>query len=166
MSFPERIFLVGMPGSGKSTAGKYLARELRYEFLDLDDLIEDQEGIKIAQIFKEQGEDYFRQLEQDELKRIQGTRLVIATGGGTPCFFDNMEWMNTNGFTIFLNRDLETLIDRTKGKEHRPLLLSNPVESLKKLLEKRLPSYQKAGMESSHTEPCEMLAELRSLFKS
>ena len=89
------IFLVGYMGSGKSTLGKKLAYNLKYNFIDLDTYIEEQEGRTINEIFNDDGEDNFRKLERVYLHRvIDIENVVISVGGGTPCFFDNMEQMN------------------------------------------------------------------------
>ena len=98
-----KIFLIGLPGSGKSTIGKSLALELSYPFIDLDLDIEKAEGRTIKQIFKQMHEGYFRQLESKALKKYCQSQdsFVMATGGGAPCFFDNMEQINQAGKSVF-----------------------------------------------------------------
>jgi shikimate kinase len=118
------IFLIGMMGSGKSHTGQLLAKALGYPFQDLDDLIENTEGSKIAAIFDKHGEAYFRTLENRCLKSL-GNKcpIVVATGGGAPCFLDNMNWMNQNGITIYLKTAPELLFSRLKNQTaERPLL--------------------------------------------
>lgn len=119
-----RIFLIGFMGSGKSTLGKKLAHNLGYEFIDLDKYIEEEESRSIQQIFDEDGEDYFRKLERVYLHRIiDDEKIVISTGGGTPCFFDNMEQMNDYGKTIYINMHPKALIPRLQASTQlRPLL--------------------------------------------
>ena len=99
------IFLVGYMGCGKSTLGKKLAYNLRHDFIDLDTYIEEQEGRTIKEIFADDGEDYFRKLERVYLHRVIDTEnVVISVGGGTPCFFDNMEQIRKiNTLTITVN---------------------------------------------------------------
>lgn len=115
-----------MPGSGKSTIGKLIAKKLDLQFIDLDEVIVESEGHEITEIFKLKGEDYFRELEtkcltnQIELKES----FVLATGGGAPCFYENMNLMNDNGVTIFIDVPPDVLLNKLskKGIEKRPLL--------------------------------------------
>jgi shikimate kinase len=119
-----RIYIIGFMGSGKSTYGKELAAKLGFNFLDLDNAIEMKEKSTIAKIFKDKGEDTFRKMELDallETNKLENT--VIATGGGAPCFHNNMQWMNDNGITIYLKMfegDLKRRIE--PDMETRPLL--------------------------------------------
>ncbi len=166
MNFPSRLFLIGLPGSGKTTMGKELAKELAYTFIDLDDRIVFSAGKSIPEIFTQDGEERFREIERDELRKIVGERCVIATGGGAPCFHHNMDWMQENGFTVYLNPPLEIVAERVASDTNRPLISGEPLETLQHLLEKRKPFYQQAGMESDHLEPCELLVELRNFFTS
>jgi shikimate kinase len=119
-----KIFLVGYMGSGKSTLGKKLAHNLELEFIDLDSYIETEEGRTIPQIFEEDGEDYFRKLERVYLHRIiDNDNIIISTGGGTPCYFDNMEQMNDYGKTVYINMHPKALIPRLQSSSQlRPLL--------------------------------------------
>jgi shikimate kinase len=119
-----KIFLIGMMGSGKSFCSKKLAKKLKVSAYDLDSIIEMTEDLTIAEIFEEEGEEYFRK-EEAKILRWFGEKkaFVLATGGGTPCFHKNMEWMNQNGITIWLNEPVDVLVERLKPeKEHRPLL--------------------------------------------
>ena len=119
-----RIFLIGYMGSGKTTLGRKLAYILQYQFIDLDDYIEKQEGRKISHIFEEDGEDYFRKLERVYLHRvIDKEDLVISTGGGTPCFFDNMNQMNEYGKTIYINIHPKALLPRKRRKRNARLCI-------------------------------------------
>ena len=118
------IFLVGYMGCGKSTLGKKLAINLNYDFIDLDNYIEEQEGRTIKEIFADDGEEYFRKLERVYLHRVIDTEnVVISSGGGTPCFFDNMDQMNEYGLTVYINMHPKALIPRLKLSElYRPLI--------------------------------------------
>jgi len=152
------IYLTGMPSSGKSTFGKVIAEKLNYTFLDLDNLIEQNNNSTIPQIFETKGEDFFR---QEEKKALQTTfnleKTIIATGGGTPCFFDNLEKMKENGIVCFLNVELEVLTERTFEAQkiqqnNRPLFKdSTSFEELYQLVSQkwqdRKEFYQKAHFE-------------------
>jgi len=149
----NRIFLVGMPASGKTTLGKEIAQEKGFQFIDLDNYIEEKNQTSIKNIFETQGEESFRKLERDALEdMLKFEKVIVATGGGTPCFFDNMEFINENGQSIFLNNSLETLVDRILNDktEHRPLYQNKSREELLDFLEKlylkRSPFYKKADI--------------------
>jgi shikimate kinase len=111
-------------GSGKSTAGKGLAKKLGYQFIDLDEEIVKTHSKSITEIFETEGEQKFRELEKEELhKTTMYTNAVISAGGGTPCFFDNMDWMNENGTTVYLRMDPDELFSRLAiAREERPLI--------------------------------------------
>ena len=120
----RHIFLIGFMGSGKTYWGKRLAEKLGCLFVDLDETIETNERKTIAEIFAVAGENGFRILERDCLCRLAAMPpAVVATGGGTPCFFDNMDWMKQHGWTIYLQTAPEVLFERLKnGRKKRPLL--------------------------------------------
>ncbi|QHL88526.1 AAA family ATPase [Nibribacter ruber] len=126
MSNAVRIFLVGMPGSGKSTVGKMLAQKLELEFLDLDALIIEQEGLSIAEIFERRGQDYFREAEASALRSLESKPggLVVATGGGAPCFLGNMDYLLSTGIAVYLKVSARELLKRFTDEELRvrPLL--------------------------------------------
>lgn len=134
-----------MPGSGKSTVSRLLAEKLELDFYDLDAEIEAASGKTIAEIFTE-GEEVFRKLEAATLlKSITNKKsFVMATGGGTPCFFDGMKVMNESGITIYLDTPIDVLIARTKKKQHRPLLKENPATAIRELLSNRQNCYSQA----------------------
>lgn len=127
-----RIFLVGYMGVGKTTLGKSIAKSLGYAFVDTDTMVSALEAMPIKDIFASKGEAYFREKEQACLHRLnKRTDLVVATGGGLPCFFDNMDWMNTNGHTVYLYLSPEGLFARLKNdKEERPLISNLSDEDL------------------------------------
>ena len=146
----KRIFLVGYMCAGKTTIGTKLAQKLGYRFVDLDQYIEQKQGKSIATIFAEKGEAYFRQLERHALTDIfVQEKVVIATGGGTPCQGDNMVLMNQNGTTVFLNPDMDELVARLEiGKHTRPLLKDKTSAEMRhfieQMLKERLPYYSQA----------------------
>ncbi|MBC7451768.1 MAG: shikimate kinase [Cytophagales bacterium] len=145
------IYLIGLPGSGKSTIGRILAHKLNYSYFDMDDAICDQEKKTIEDIFATKGENYFRELEHSILKesfRMKNT--IVSTGGGAPCFFDNMEQMKKHGLTIYINPGVEELTNRllSQGRENRPLLKGKSDKQLKDFLDiktkERTPYYNQA----------------------
>lgn len=146
-----KIFLVGLPGSGKTTLGKEVAKKLQLEYIDLDEEIERGEGMPISKIFEEKGEPYFRQVESGILKKVgQSSSFIMATGGGTPCYFNNMHFMNDEGDTVFLDVSPEEINKRLKKKDlaKRPLFKSKSdsqtTEYLLKLRIERLTYYRQA----------------------
>ncbi len=151
----KNIFLIGMPSSGKSTLGRQLAKRLDYQFVDMDELIVNQELSSISDIFKYKGEDYFRKVESKILKGIApNQKLIIASGGGVPCFFDNMDFIKANGISIFLNVQPEDLLKRIQKSEgnNRPLInkkKSNELllDELKERYENRLKFYEQADIQ-------------------
>jgi len=148
----KRIFLIGYMGAGKTTAGRELAKELNLEFVDLDHFIQARYQKTVGQIFAEVGEDEFRNIERNVLMEVgEFEDVVISTGGGTPCFYDNMEYMNHTGTTVYLKASPEALSSRLNlCKEKRPLIKDKNEEELYKFvvesLEKREPFYSKAGI--------------------
>lgn len=134
-----RIFLVGFMGCGKSTKAKQLANRLNCPVIDLDAVIVAEQGKTIAEYFAENGEDAFRKLESETLKNYNyPATCVVATGGGLPCFFDNMEWMNANGKTIYLQMTPPQLVSRLHNREKRPLLKGMDDEQLLAFIEMKL----------------------------
>ena len=145
-----RIFLTGYMGAGKTTLGKAFARELGLSFIDLDWYLEERFHQTISQLFAERGEDGFRRLEQKLLHEVGDfENVVISTGGGTPCFFDNMDYMNAQGQTVFLDVDEETLFRRLRvATAQRPILRGKSDAELRafisEALARRMPYYEKA----------------------
>ena len=145
-----RLFLIGYMGCGKTTLGKAYARDKGLAFVDLDWYIEERYHKTIKQLFAEYGEEGFRRVEQKILVEVsEFENVVIACGGGTPCFFDNMELMNRKGKTIFLNASREALFRRLKvAKANRPLLADKTDEELMQVIDdglsERLKYYSKA----------------------
>lgn len=145
-----RIFLIGYMGAGKTTLGRALAKELKIEFLDLDNYIEERLCKSISQIFAEKGEEGFRDIERRMLHEAgEFENVVISTGGGTPCFFDNIEYMNGQGTTVYLDVPVERLFIRLSiARSKRPLIKDKNDEELMAFiteqLAKRAPHYCKA----------------------
>lgn len=152
MSLPDKIFLVGMPGSGKTTLGMELAKKLNKRFIDLDEEIERHEKLTIPEIFKQKSEDYFRQTEKACLSNLidQYRSFVLSTGGGTPCFFDSMDKMLASGMVIYVNVSLKHLVSRLEESMTKRPKFEGVVdlkEEVKKLLEKREHFYSRAQIE-------------------
>jgi shikimate kinase len=139
----NKIFLIGLPGAGKTTMGLNLAHHLSLPFVDLDQEIEKSEKQLIPSIFEEKGEAHFRQLEKLHLERVirEMGAFVMATGGGTPCFFNNLETMKNAGTTIFIKTPLGEIKRRLETDASRPLLKAHTLEAL---LEKRKRWYLQA----------------------
>jgi len=135
-----RIYLIGYMGCGKSTLGRKLAKRLGMQFIDMDHYIEERNYKTIPQIFAEEGEAEFRKKERKALEELsEFTDIVIATGGGAPCFFDNIDVMNNTGETIFLNIDPKILADRLlKSKTERPLIKGKSREELVSFIDETL----------------------------
>ncbi|MDY0027294.1 MAG: shikimate kinase [Lentimicrobium sp.] len=146
------VFIVGYMGSGKSTVGKKVAGKLGYKFVDMDVLIVDLVGESIPEIFSSKGEDAFRQLERSVLQSLcSRSNTVVSTGGGAPCFFDNMKLMNNSGITVYLNMQVRSLSDRLqKSKLERPLLPAMPADDLEQYISRhlteRIPYYNEARL--------------------
>lgn len=136
----EKIFLVGMMGSGKSYWTKKMAKWIKSAGYDLDDLIEMNEERTIAEIFSEDGEDQFRKIEAKILRWFkEKKKFVLATGGGTPCFQDNMSWMKKEGVVIWLDESVEVLAKRlNEEKANRPLIAHLEEDALVKFLQDKL----------------------------
>ena len=128
-----KVFLIGFMGSGKTTLGRKLAARLNYEFIDLDHKLEQQ----VELLF---GEPSFRKLEAEVLRKTNyPENAVISTGGGLPCYFDNMDWIKANGKSIYIKLSPKTLADRLEaGKEERPLLQDKHGDSLIAFIEEKL----------------------------
>ncbi|MEQ9288435.1 MAG: shikimate kinase [Cyclobacteriaceae bacterium] len=155
----KKIFLVGLPGSGKSTFGKKLAAQIELDFIDLDTEIVKHEAMSIPEIFKHRGEDAFRTIERDNLEEVIKNKdcFVLATGGGAPCFFNNIETMISAGVVIFLNEDIEEIVTRVSiEKATRPLIEKigddDMFKNLTALYKKRFPFYNKADLTLSPEE--------------
>ena len=140
MEMEQNIYLLGFMGSGKSYIGARLAKALNFEWLDLDQLIIDRNQMGIAQIFSNYGENYFRKEERAALHTTAGMeKYVISLGGGTPCFFDNMEWINRHGLSVFIDPSIAILVHRLlPGRDKRPLIKNKSAEELESFIQYKL----------------------------
>ena len=146
-----KLFLIGMMGSGKTYWAEKLKKQLKVPAYDLDALVEMMEEKTVAEIFEEDGEEYFRKAEAKMLRLfVEKKQFILSCGGGTACYHDNMKWMNNNGITIWLDQPVETLAERLLNeKSHRPLIKNLDDLALKeflgKKLEEREPFYNQAA---------------------
>ncbi|MEK0421961.1 MAG: shikimate kinase [Bacteroidetes bacterium] len=155
----DKIYLVGLPGSGKSHTGKWLSHKLGWDFVDLDELIEKNEKKSIADLFETLGEDGFRDIEQKYLTvTFSYKQCVVSCGGGTPAWSNNMENMGRHGLTVYLNTELGEIERRLEAsKTLRPLLKHNQSlgKQILELNEKRRPYYSRAKVIWNRNEPSE-----------
>jgi shikimate kinase len=148
-----RIYLIGYMGSGKSTIGIELAEKLNLHFIDLDSYIEERNFKTISEIFAAVGEDGFRKVEQSVLREVsEFENVVVATGGGAPCFFDNMELIKNTGISVYLNGTPRILAERLlNSKTERPLIKGKTkaelIEYIDDTLHKRDHWYKQAEIE-------------------
>jgi shikimate kinase len=136
----KNIYLLGFMGSGKSFVGRQLALALGRQFHDLDDMVEAHTGSSISAFFAQAGEARFREIERQCLLETNGlTSGIIATGGGTPCHFDNMAWMKAQGHTIYIKPSVEVLAERlAHGTAKRPLLHGMDAAKLRAFISQKL----------------------------
>lgn len=155
----DKIYLVGLPGSGKSHTGKWLSQKMGWDFVDLDELIEKNEKKSITELFETLGEEAFRNIEQKYLAvTFSFKQCVISCGGGTPAWGQNMENMGRHGLTVYLNTDLSEIERRLEGSnDQRPLLSKkqNLGKQISELNEKRRPYYSRAKVVWNRNEPTE-----------
>ena len=157
-------------GSGKSTLGRMLAARLNLAFIDLDTFLEEKYFRTIPQIFAEEGEAGFRKKEQKVLHEVSAfDDVIVATGGGAPCFFDNMEVMNNTGFCIFLDVDTDSLVNRLiHAKTERPIIKGKSPDELHHFIDemmlKRRPFYEKARyiLKDSEIKPDQVIELLKN----
>ncbi len=149
-----KVFLVGLPGSGKTTFGEALAKEMNLPFVDLDYDIALTKKKSIATIFESEGEETFRKLESQHLRTWCEKKedFLMATGGGTPCFFSNMDVMNKAGVSVFLDTSIHVIASRMKDTElgRRPLFTNHTVETIAgrvaQMRKERIIFYQQAKL--------------------
>jgi len=134
------FYLVGYMGTGKTTAGKLLAKKLSRSFIDVDEFIENRYHKTISMLFEEKGEAGFREIEHRVLQEISSfENVVVSTGGGLPCFFDNMDLLNRTGITIYLKASVDELVDRLAfDMQKRPLIKGKNAEELREFVETNL----------------------------
>lgn len=150
---PTRIILMGYMGSGKTTVGRALAQSLGRPFYDLDWYIESRMRKTVKQIFDERGEDGFRTIERNMLHEVaEFEDVVISLGGGTPCFFDNIDYLNQQGETVYLKCTPDVLAKHlSMGKTVRPLLLGKSPEEVRVFIEEQLQKREAFYKQAKHT---------------
>lgn len=143
----RNIILIGMMGTGKSTAGSIIAQQLNYTLVDLDAEIEKAVGKSIPAMFESEGELFFRNAEAVVLERVlERQRLVIATGGGSVLRKENCELMSSKGWVAALTADESVIVERVRGDENRPLLAGNLEDRVRKIMEERKDCYRFADV--------------------
>lgn len=171
------IFLIGMPGVGKTTIGRKLSSVLNMPFIDLDEYIVEKHAQSIPEIFASKGEAYFRQLEAKALREVaaEAGGAIVATGGGAPCFMGNMDFMNAQGTTVFLKLPTDLIVERlmiAHGRETRPLVAGKSQEQVKQFvtetLKSRLQFYEQAHITYQNPSKdvsglCQMIAAMENL---
>jgi shikimate kinase len=166
----KNIVLLGFMGTGKTEVGKLLAKKLGLKFVDLDLLIEKDMGMSISDIFFNFGEDYFRELEKDLVRRISKEKsLVIATGGGVALNDENIENLRENGILITLKASVQDIFHRLKDKTDRPLLHTPyPEKTIREMLEMRRHRYELADfmVDTSNRSPEDITQEILDKIKN
>ncbi len=151
----KHIIMIGFMGAGKTSVGKHLARHLGLKFTDTDDLIVQEQHMPVNQIFAEQGEAYFRELETEMLKKLMQAeeRMVISVGGGLPMTQANQPLLKELGTVVYLRADVDTLMERLKRDTSRPLLKGgNLREKITGLMDARESTYEKVADVQIHTD--------------
>lgn len=170
----KRIFLIGYMGSGKTTLGRAFSKHAGLSFIDLDWYIEERAHRTIAQLFAEEGEEGFRRLERRMLHEVaEFEDVVIACGGGTPCYYDNMEFMQEAGITVYLDASQDVLFRRLKvASANRPLIKDKTDDELREFIAQgvasRMPWYGKARlrMDACRLESRHQIAESIELLSA
>jgi shikimate kinase len=165
------VILIGFMGCGKTTLGRKLARALDYDFIDADDALEKAEGMTIPEIFAQRGEAYFRELEHAFIAGLQQqSNAIVSTGGGMPCFGNNMELLNAAGMTIYLQRPVLELAHRlTHARKQRPLIAGKNREELVRFISELLPVREKYYLQAHYildreAQTVESIQELTGLL--
>lgn len=165
-----KIFLIGFMGSGKTHWGHLLSEKLSMRFFDLDEQVTEHAGKTIAEIFAADGEEQFRMIEKDVLHIITESHesFVIACGGGSPCYFNNIEYMNKSGTTVWINTPLDTLFERlVKEKNHRPLIKELTDDQLRNFINRKFASrkiyYEQADV-TVEEEPVQLDKLIEKIF--
>lgn len=149
----KRIIIIGYMGAGKTTVGKALAKQLNMQFYDLDWYIESRMHKTIPQLFAERGEEGFRKVERNMLHEVaEFEDVILSCGGGTPCFFDNIDYMNGQGDVVYLKADPEVLYKHLlMGKIERPLLKGKTPEELIEFIKEQLKHREPYYLKAKHT---------------
>jgi shikimate kinase len=145
----QNLVLVGFMGTGKSAVGRLVAQQLHFAFIDTDELIENEVGKTIPEIFAQQGEAAFRKYEQDVVKALSARRdTVIAAGGGLAADPSNLASLKTHSLVVCLWASPETILARVRTQTHRPLLQTpDPLAKIRELLAQRAPAYRQADVQ-------------------
>ena len=161
----RRIILIGYMGAGKTTVGKALAKELRMPFYDLDWYIESRMHKTVKAIFDERGEAGFRKIEHNMLHEVaEFEDIIISCGGGTPCFFDNIDYMNRQGETVYLKATPEVLYGHLKmGKTIRPLLLNKTADEVQVFIREQLAQREPYYSRAKHVLDVNLLDDYRKI---
>ena len=148
----RRIIIIGYMGAGKTTVGKALSKELNIPFYDLDWYIESRMRKTVPQIFAERGEEGFRKIEHNLLHEVaEFEDVIISCGGGTPCFYDNMDYLNAQGDTVYLKASPEVLYGHLKiGKTERPLLKNITPEEMQEYIREQLDKREQYYLQAKH----------------
>ncbi|MCD8210033.1 MAG: shikimate kinase [Prevotella sp.] len=164
----KRIIILGYMGAGKTTLGKVLAKELGVQFYDLDWYIEQRMRKTISELFSQYGEDGFRKIECNLLHEVaEFEDVVISCGGGTPCFFDNMDYMNSQGDTVYLKASTDVLLGHLKmGKTVRPLLKGKTPEEMRQFIEEQLMAREKYYLKAKYKHDVTMLDDYNKIKTS
>lgn len=143
----KNIVLIGFMGAGKSSVGRALSEALHMQYISTDDIIEEQEKMKIVEIFKTKGEKYFREREKEVIKEVSNMKgCIIATGGGSVLNWENVEHLKKGGEIFFLKAKPEVIYERIKDDKGRPLLnVADPISTIKRILKARIALYRKAA---------------------
>jgi shikimate kinase len=156
------FFLNGFMGSGKSHWGKIWAANYKLDFIDLDEVIQMEEGGSVVDIFEAKGEAYFRTIEAKKLRDMATvSSAIIACGGGTPCFHDNMQWMNEHGITVYLSATPDEILRRLiKGQQQRPLIKKLSQAELLFFIEQKLKERESFYTQANITLPSADVTDL------
>ena len=139
----SRVYLIGFMGAGKTSLGKELALKFKFNFLDLDEVIENETGEELTDIFS-RSEDEFRKIEADTLRSLTFSNTVFSLGGGTPCFYDNMDFIKQAGISVYIQVSEEELFNRLKfHRQIRPLIMDKDEEELKEYIHDLLSEREK-----------------------
>lgn len=169
MNRTSNLILVGFMGTGKTTVGKILSKKLRMKFIDIDELIEKTVGMKIFQIFNKFGERLFRDLETEIIKIVTNSKgQVISAGGGAILREENLTNFKKSGEIFCLVASEQTIYERLKNCKDRPLLMvENPLEKIRELMNERMPFYEKADYKviTDNKNPQEVAKEIIEIFR-
>ncbi len=148
-----RIFLIGYMGCGKTNFGKYLSKKINFNYIDLDSLFEKKYHISIEKFFAEKDQNEFRKIEHQLLiDTLSYDNVVISTGGGTPCFYDNMEIIKNNGVSIYIKMSTDGLFNRLINSQNkRPLLKKMTKKELKNFIKKQLKEREQYYFQADYT---------------